>query len=1678
MYILISGFTGLDTGESCTPLCDIAASRVPLEDVEPGSLNSKSLFQSVDGAIAKATWNSSAGTLKLILANQAGLDPFKQYSFQFKLKNGLSQASSGSLYISAFVNGTCTTLDSTGFFCSGLLMNQSKGSQLEVCPPRFDVRTAWQHFPWQGCDSRLNSIIIRLQSNVKLTVGSRITISGFYGVTQLESLNSSVSVVSGSAFLDIVSGQTLIPGVTYTYVFSMLNPPASQSAQELLIEASSRQPDFRIYPAPILGDPATQPILFFGSDFSLYSNRTFPGEALPLYVAQSAFVVKDISQDNPFPAGRNKITVTIAANVPLEQGSVLTLQGLIGSATLDSDLLLSYTSGATQVFGTMGKWSAVNSSLRLTVRSKWRVIDPYIALSFELTNGKQCQDSPNVTISAILAGLTSPVCPASSSPPLFGSICKPDLSSDSVLSLDDAVFGMRARTLIGWDLTLSSPVQSISIGTSVQSLVIFNRGSGCVHSLTGNSTFSGNLLFSSGDAAGTFDVVGGKLSAVALAYGGIGYDSPPSISGFNCTSAPTIDVSLGHGRGCRDPAGTLIFVGGGGFGAAGRYTASGGAIESVELLSRGRSYTSSPTILVSDESCTAYRIVPQLAQDSIAGVRRSVTSVTKLSNYNSTVTVSTDFPYLSLPDESTTYDLSPPNGSIESRSDGFVAYPVQNSVSEFSLDYHLTLSSSMLRSGTIQFSTSIQSIELTYSIASLVIESGGAECPVLTGKLSFSGSGGAKGMFQTVGGVVVSVILTNGGSGYTDRPTATAVGCSGAVITAILSIPAPIDKGAISSLISAKDVPECVNQSGQVNFSGGGGFGASALYDVINGRISRLTLTDRGKGFKAPPTATITGCPSAVLKVGIVFDSDSINGVSSLTIQSGGINCSSQSGLLGFDSGGSAAGTYSVRAGSVVSVQLLASGSGYTIPPNVVALGAGCSTPPVIVATIAQSTGLCQAPSGSLVFSGGGGTGASGVYTASGGRVTSVTLTSEGKFYTGLPKVSLSDPSCSFDAIKVTLKESGIAGHSRIVSTATVSSVFDSALAVSVGSAFPNIPSKQTFYSLNISDVATGSRSFLRGSIASTPANTFKSFMVDYNVSTVSRQYVDNDVTFSSSLAALKGGSIVQLSVATDGTGCQPGSGMLVFEDGGGLSARGNYTVSVFNTVTSSEIFLSSSGSGYSQQPTVRALGLYCTTMPTFRTIISFGGSGCVLSQGILVFSGGGGSGAQGRYTTRQGAILSVTLTNGGSYFVSPPIVTVADQFCTSYSILPILFDGSLAGFSRRISSVSTFAALDNILGMELQSPLNSVPSSATTYALNNSASDQGGTSPVSGIVADSGTGGISTTFYVQTDIKSTDSVIYLTAGTAFSVSSLVNGNLLLVSTEIITIAGRCSEASGCIVTRGSKGTAPSDFPAGIPVLLLQRNDSASGLEFFIAASFGPRNNTIYLQSTVAFMLNSDDVLLVSSTKEALRISSSCMVSNIVAACSVDRGQATPLSFPTFKGGFDGLQSAGINTPVVLIKRPAKAVDFPVVFTVASTLTSVARTVVINSNPLFPVDWLTDGDTLLIGNEVIRVAGVCGSMGVCPIMRGQLGTKASSADVNATVLLHTPFSSAGFSQTVSTYPLDYHVAPVSGQYVGWNLTLSTSVASVSGTMVTQLTLAKANWCGCTGTSGDLIFNGG
>jgi len=558
VYCQISGFLGMDTDPSCSSsICEKNPSRIPLQDGIAGS-NAKSLFQSVDGSIGRATWNSSAGTLKLVLANQARLEPFKQYVIAFNLKNGFTAALSSNVIITAFVNGSCVT--QSGLTCSGVVMNQILPTRLEVCPARFDVRIAGQSFPWPGCDGLLNTVTVTIQPNVRLSAGSRITIIGFAGASKVTSSNSSVSFADGSVFVDVASGEALYSGQNYVYTLSLLNPSISQVMPYLSLEASSLQPPFAIPRALVIGNQSQLPTIFSGSNAQFISSRTFPGDALPMYIAQPSFVVKTIGQSNPYPNALNTITITLAANVPIEIGSTVTIQGLSGSVSPDPNFAVTNISSV--IFST-ATWNSANSTLILTAAAKWRTTDPWIVFSFNLANSRQCQSSPTVNISASLTGTTTPVCPSSFNPPLLGSVCSPQPTSDSLVSLDDGAIWLRTRSLIGWTLTLSCPVSTVQISSAIQGLTISSPGSGCVDNLSGKSSFRGNLQFSSGSASGTYDVVAGKVSAVTLSSGGSAYTAVPSLVGFNCTNEPTIIVTLGGGKGCLSSSGSLIFVGGG-----------------------------------------------------------------------------------------------------------------------------------------------------------------------------------------------------------------------------------------------------------------------------------------------------------------------------------------------------------------------------------------------------------------------------------------------------------------------------------------------------------------------------------------------------------------------------------------------------------------------------------------------------------------------------------------------------------------------------------------------------------------------------------------------------------------------------------------------------------------------------------------------------------------------------------------------------------------------------------------------------------------------------------------------------------------------------------------------------------------------------------------------------------
>jgi len=377
-------------------------------------------------------------------------------------------------------------------------------------------------------------------------------------------------------------------------------------------------------------------------------------------------------------------------------------------------------------------------------------------------------------------------------------------------------------------------------------------------------------------------------------------------------------------------------------------------------------------------------------------------------------------------------------------------------------------------------------------------------------------------------------MLIDGGSQYLSPPIVTAPLCPTAVLSAVLgSYSSPTVRGAVVSLLLVADGVGCGSGQGQVVFLGGGGSGAAASYVLQNGKIASLILSNRGSSYTYPPNATIIACPSAVLKTAITLDAgdSGLSGVSSVMIQSGGVNCSNQAGNLGFDGGGAAAGTYTVIGGSVAKVQLTSSGSGYSMPPNVTALNSGCTVPPVITASISQGYGSCLLPTGSLVFSGGGGYGAAGSYTASGGVVTTVTLTSGGRFYTSAPTVTFSDSSCNFNSVRVFLSDPKVVAQSRYISKVISSSSLDRGLSLVVGTSLPDYPSSATTYNLSSSSTPIS----VQGALSSPVQNTYNSFTLDYNTTTVSRQYVDWDLRLSTSLQSLKGGTISNcLSILLD----------------------------------------------------------------------------------------------------------------------------------------------------------------------------------------------------------------------------------------------------------------------------------------------------------------------------------------------------------------------------------------------------------------------------------------------------------------------------------------------------------------------------------------------------------------
>ena len=321
------------------------------------------------------------------------------------------------------------------------------------------------------------------------------------------------------------------------------------------------------------------------------------------------------------------------------------------------------------------------------------------------------------------------------------------------------------------------------------------------------------------------------------------------------------------------------------------------------------------------------------------------------------------------------------------------------------------------------------------AISSLTISNGGSNYtnPII----NFSGGGGSGANITliTTNGVITGYNIISGGSAYASAP-------STSITSSITSL--TINSGGSNYTSTAV-----------ISFSGGGGSSASANPILTNGVLTGYTLISGGSGYTSVPTVNFSNPITATLTSGAV---------SALTINSGGSYTTTPNVVFVGGGGTGAAATVSLTGNTITGYTITSGGSNYTSPPTVVIVTntAGAITANItgnVVTSLTISNGGSNYVNPSIIFSGGGGTGAQASLVVSNGVITGYNIISGGSGYTSAPTVTIVNNGGSYSG-NSTLTPQGSTVNSIILrcslvknNVANPNDILDS-FPISTGSAF------------------------------------------------------------------------------------------------------------------------------------------------------------------------------------------------------------------------------------------------------------------------------------------------------------------------------------------------------------------------------------------------------------------------------------------------------------------------------------------------------------------------------------------------------------------------------------------------------------------------------------------------
>lgn len=445
-----------------------------------------------------------------------------------------------------------------------------------------------------------------------------------------------------------------------------------------------------------------------------------------------------------------------------------------------------------------------------------------------------------------------------------------DVAADQTLFETSAAFGQRTivnRTVF----TTSTSAQALPASSSV--------------------TIDFESVTTDAIAAGVVSSTTGAIASVTLADGGSGYNGTPLVE----------------------------FIGGGGTGATATAVVTNGVVTGINVTNGGSGYTSVPSVnLISGIGALASSAL--VADGTVIGV--SITNTGE--GYATPPTVT-----FSPPPTGTTA-----TGTANMDSDGRVtSVTITDPGSGYTANPTVTFSAAPV-GGTDAVGTGIYSGQ---SVGAVSVISGGVDytyAPVVT----FSEPDRANGVQATGTAVinaatrtVVTIQVTNAGSGYTSPPTVTLDAGGGALAFALL------EGGELIS-VDILFEGEGYAYPPLIEFDnvGSGGSGAAATPIMQDGKVIGATITDGGSGYTSAPTINFVVGDDAN-----AFATVTNGAITAITVTDGGRNFNGAPRvIISSVDGGGATATATFSGGAITGVTVVTGGSGY-LAGNTPAVAAG-----------------------------------------------------------------------------------------------------------------------------------------------------------------------------------------------------------------------------------------------------------------------------------------------------------------------------------------------------------------------------------------------------------------------------------------------------------------------------------------------------------------------------------------------------------------------------------------------------------------------------------------------------------------------------------------------------------------------------------------------------------------